>query len=56
MWTAVGPGVGGAMTGEEEDHRVLVLHAVAQREYQVSQTPVLEVRGLSGEIVLARRP
>ena len=28
----------------------------AQREYQVSQTPVLEVRGLSGEIVLARRP
>ena len=31
------------------------VRAYAQREYQVSQTPVLEVRGLSGEIVLARR-
>lgn len=31
------------------------VRAYAQREYQVSQTPVLEVRGLSGEIVLAKR-
>ncbi|MBI4635421.1 MAG: caspase family protein [Candidatus Rokubacteria bacterium] len=28
----------------------------ARREFQAEQTPVLEVRGLSGEITLARRP
>lgn len=28
----------------------------ARRQIQVEQTPILEVRGLSGEIVLARRP
>jgi uncharacterized caspase-like protein len=27
-----------------------------RRQFQVEQTPVLEVRGLSGEIVLSRRP